>query len=94
MNNTDDARQKVIGREIKNPGLRGRINAMCAYCIYDPCGGGGNWRQQVEACTTSFCPLFPVRPISGRVKGEKAVQAEKKAFPALLSSTSRDSVSE
>lgn len=44
--------------------LRAAINAKCKECIYDPMGGGGNWRQQVEACTSRSCPLFPVRPTS------------------------------
>ncbi len=48
----------------KTPKLRARINAMCKDCIYDPHGGTGTWRQQVEACTSPACPLYPVRPIS------------------------------
>lgn len=44
--------------------LRAAINAKCKECIYDPIGGRGNWRQQVEACTAPACPLFPVRPTS------------------------------
>lgn len=42
--------------------LRGAINAKCRECIYDPHGGGGTWRQQVTACTSYKCPLYPVRP--------------------------------
>ena len=44
--------------------LRAAINAKCRECIYDPYPGSGNWRQQVEACTSPDCPLFSVRPIS------------------------------
>ena len=44
--------------------LRKSINAMCRECIYDSNGGGGTWRQQVEACTSPKCPLFAVRPVS------------------------------
>ena len=44
--------------------LRAAINAKCKECIYDPIGGRGNWRQQVEACTSYRCPLYPVRPVS------------------------------
>jgi len=40
------------------------INAMCRECIYDPVGGIGNWRQQVEACSCPKCPLFDLRPVS------------------------------
>jgi hypothetical protein len=44
--------------------LRKAINNKCVECIYDPIGGPGSWRQQVEACTSKNCPLFPVRPLS------------------------------
>lgn len=44
--------------------LRAAINAKCKECIYDPIGGRGNWRQQVEACTALSCPLWLVRPTS------------------------------
>jgi hypothetical protein len=44
--------------------LRKAINDKCIECIYDPIGGPGTWRQQVEACTSKCCPLFPVRPLS------------------------------
>lgn len=40
------------------------INAFCKQCIYDPVGGTGNWRQQVEACTVTRCPLYAYRPVS------------------------------
>lgn len=46
--------------------LRAAINAKCKECIYDPLSGGGTWRQQVEACTSYKCPLFPVRPVAAR----------------------------
>lgn len=44
--------------------MRKAINDFCKGCIYDPIGGNGTWRQQVEACTSRKCPLFPVRPVS------------------------------
>ena len=47
-----------------NPSLRRAINAKCVDCIHDPLSGLGNWRQQVEACTSKACPLWPVRPVS------------------------------
>ena len=59
-----DKRQILLARYAKKGGLRARIDAKCIECIYDPLGGGGNWRQQVEACTAPDCPLYPVRPIS------------------------------
>lgn len=49
---------------MKGTSLRGAINAKCKECIYDPMGGAGTWREQVEACTSRTCPLYPVRPVS------------------------------
>lgn len=44
--------------------LRAIINAKCKECIYDPVSGIGNWKQQVESCTSYDCPIYPARPIS------------------------------
>lgn len=44
--------------------LRKAINSKCKECIHDPYQQG-KWKQQVQACTSPRCPLFPVRPISG-----------------------------
>jgi hypothetical protein len=41
--------------------LRKSIDAFCKWCIYDPVGEG-RWRQQVDACPSADCPLYPVRP--------------------------------
>lgn len=59
--------------------LRGAINAYCRSCIHDPYGGGGQWREQVDACTSANCPLRPVRPRTYR--GEKAQPAPEEAAP-------------
>ena len=56
-----DKREELIQRMGSKAGLRGKIDAMCVYCLYDQGSGGGNWRQQVEACTSYACPLYPVR---------------------------------
>lgn len=37
------------------------IDAYCKQCIYDELEPGG-WRQQVEACTVTHCPLYAFRP--------------------------------
>jgi len=55
---------------MKRPSLRAAINAMCKKCIYDPEGGNGTWREQVQACSSSNCPLHALRPISGALKRE------------------------
>ena len=52
------------GKDVRKPSMRRAINAKCKECIYDPIGGSGNWRQQVEACTVTGCPLYPLRPVS------------------------------
>ena len=49
-------------RKQKRTSLRTAIDAKCKECIYDPYGCAGTWRQQVAACTSPQCPLFPVRP--------------------------------
>lgn len=46
--------------------LRSAIDAMCRACIHDPGSGNGAWREQVSACSSSNCPLHPVRPQTGR----------------------------
>lgn len=43
--------------------LRKCIDQMCKSCIYDN-HAPGNWRQQVEACSVTKCPLYGVRPIT------------------------------
>ena len=54
--------------------LRAAINHKCRECIHDPVGGFDNWREQVTACTSRACPLYPVRPLTtGRQAPEKAV---------------------
>lgn len=48
----------------KRPSMRKAINDKCKECIYDPLAGLGNWRQQVEGCTSPDCALYELRPIS------------------------------
>jgi len=57
--------------------FRRAIDAFCRYCIYDPRGGVGTWREQVDACPATDCPLFPVRPRSegGGRRGKTAPSA-------------------
>ena len=42
--------------------LRKAINAKCKECIYDEKSGLGGSLQQINACTSTSCPLFKVRP--------------------------------
>jgi hypothetical protein len=53
-------RQELIDRLSAKPGLRGKVDAHCVSCIYEV-SNGGSWRQQVQACTVTDCPLYSVR---------------------------------
>jgi len=53
-------KQNLIHKHASKPGLRGKIDAKCIECIYDPIGAG-TWRMQVENCTCPSCPLYLVR---------------------------------
>jgi hypothetical protein len=55
---------EFVAKRKRTPSRKAAIDAFCKQCIYDPEGGTGTWRQQVEACTTTRCPLYPVRPVS------------------------------
>ena len=41
------------------------IAEYCKECSYDPEDkGAGTWRQQIEACVMTDCPLYEFRPMS------------------------------
>ena len=62
---SEKAREMSLkAHKAKRVSLRKTIDKMCKYCIYDTIGGDGTWRQQTEACTDTYCPLYEVRPIS------------------------------
>lgn len=42
--------------------MRAAINAKCKDCIYDPISRG-TWREQVAGCSSTTCPLHPLRPM-------------------------------
>ena len=69
--------QAAGGQRIVRLSLRSAINAMCKSCIYDPWGGNGTWREQVQACSSANCPLHAVRPmtVTGEKRGGEARQA-------------------
>ncbi len=66
--NRDTLRDRIVEREAKKRGLKGKIRAFCCHCIYDPYQSG-TWLKQVENCTSTHCPLFPVRPVPSPKKG-------------------------
>ena len=59
----NDRQQILIDKHVRKAGLRGKIDAKCIECIYDPYQQG-TWRKQVENCTFWHCPLFSVRPVT------------------------------
>lgn len=48
---------------MKHKSLRKAINDKCKSCIYDSTNGG-TWRQQVELCAVTTCPLYALRPLA------------------------------
>lgn len=68
------------------PSMRAAINAKCKDCIYDPKSGLGTWREQVELCGSTGCPLYPVRPLPQR-KAPKTPQEEASTASASLAAT-------
>lgn len=58
-------------KPVRRRSLRDAVNAMCKSCIYDPGSGNGAWREQVQACASSNCPLHTVRPVP--VKARKTL---------------------
>ena len=56
--------------------LTQRIKAKCTECIYDEFDtGNGGVLAQIEACTAKTCPLYEVRPLTGKTKA--ALKQEK-----------------
>ncbi len=56
-----DERANLIRKMAGKPGLRGKIDAKCCDCTYDPLDSG-TWRKQVENCAIVDCSLHSVRP--------------------------------
>jgi hypothetical protein len=56
-------------------GLRKAIDDMCKRCTYDPLDKG-TWRQQVEWCGITECPLHPYRPKSSGKREKPANLAD------------------
>jgi len=66
--------------------LRNAVNQMCKHCIYDD-ASPGNWRQQVTACTSPKCPLFPHKPTSKPHNANRAKSCDSGDKSAHQSST-------
>lgn len=61
-------RETIVAKLTARSGYKWKVAAFCCHCIYDENGGGGTWRQQVEACTSLECPLYSVRPMAEKSK--------------------------
>lgn len=48
------------GQTGKRISLRKSIDLKCKDCVYDHTEPG-TWRQQIEHCTVTLCPLWEVR---------------------------------
>jgi len=68
----DNYKQNLSVKHASKTGLRGKINANCIDCTYDP-NDVGSCRKQVENCKYLICPLYKHRPIS---KGAKIMCIE------------------
>lgn len=71
MLDRDQYREELIEKKAGKAGLRGKIDAKCIECIFDPYQKG-SWRFQVEKCTSPTCPLYPVRPTTKPIGGKSA----------------------
>lgn len=56
----NSTKNALIERMVSKPGLRGKVDAKCMECIYDPYSNG-TWRNQVEECSSYTCPLYSIR---------------------------------
>lgn len=65
-----DKKEQLVDKYTSKPGFKSKIIAMCIQCIYDQGCGGGNYLQQIEACTVKNCALYSVRPKSKSRKNE------------------------
>jgi hypothetical protein len=54
-------RDELVQKLAVKPGYKGKIEAMCVHCIWDPYSTG-SWRLQIQKCTFKGCPLYSVRP--------------------------------
>ena len=56
-------RDELITKHVQKKGLRGKVDAHCISCVYDE-ANKGTWRQQIEWCTVTTCPLYSVRKMT------------------------------
>lgn len=64
-----DYREQLIAQRVKRNSYKSLLEAKCIECLFEE-GAKGNWRKQVEDCTSPGCPLFARRPKSTGYKGE------------------------
>jgi len=64
-NSKVDFKQKLLEKQSSKAGLRGKINANCIDCVYDPLEQG-SWRNQVENCSGFSCQLYTIRPTTSK----------------------------
>lgn len=57
------------------------IDQKCKDCNYDPLDRG-TWRQQIERCTATDCPLWEYRPKS-RAKSDSVAKTDTQLTESL-----------
>ncbi len=63
-------KQDLIKKMVRKAGLRGKVDAKCCDCSYDPLDSG-SWRKQVEQCAIVDCPLHSIRPLTSLTRETK-----------------------
>lgn len=58
--------------------LRKSVDEHCKWCCYDP-ADTGSWRQQVEKCGCTDCPLWEVRPLTNATIEKQRIAKAKAA---------------
>ena len=83
MTSREQHQLDLIIKHAGKPGLRGKIDAKCIECIFDPYQRG-SWRSQVEKCTCTSCPVHDirVRTLAGKSSRQEIVE-EQLAFYGL-----------
>jgi hypothetical protein len=66
-NSNVDYKQELLDKQSNKTGLRGKINANCIDCVYDPIEAG-SWRKQVGNCCGYSCSLYSVHPTTLNAK--------------------------
>jgi hypothetical protein len=65
------------------PFYKQAVEAMCKSCIYDALEPG-TWREQVQDCLCTDCPLYELRPVPIQVQRSKSKKGNQDTRQLLL----------